>query len=179
MYCSICHPWVRSMCSLKMTYSHYTLKQMFSRYYCVYTHTLRSPVPINHVDADEWKRDEENTSASWSVFTNLLSRQQIHSADGDELGDIRTATIFFWPCVMLLDVASRLSVVVNECELRLRSLPSAPPLRAASHYYRLLMPSSWHADDLCQSALMGFFFFFFWEATGGSTNNGITHSVVL
>lgn len=64
--------------------------------------------------------------------------------------------------VMLPEEPSRLSVVVNECKLRLRSLP-APLPRAASHNYRrllLLLPSSWHADDLCQAALMRFFFFF-------------------
>lgn len=67
-------------------------------------HTQRSPVPINHVDADEWKRAETTQSllcgdarrgtGSCSAFTHLLSRQQIHSADGDELGDVCTATIF-------------------------------------------------------------------------------------
>lgn len=88
-------------------------------------------------------------------FAHLLSRQQIHSADGDELGDICTATIFpgrvSVSAVILPEEASRLSVVVNECELRLRPLP-APLLRAASHNYGLLLllllPSSWHADDL-------------------------------
>lgn len=39
----------------------------------------------------------------------------------------------------------------------------APLLRAASHHYRLPvllppLPSSWHADDLCQAALMTFCF---------------------
>ena len=29
-------------------------------------------------------------------YTHLLSRQQIHSAHGDELGDVCTATIFLW-----------------------------------------------------------------------------------
>ncbi|KAK5859809.1 hypothetical protein PBY51_021333 [Eleginops maclovinus] len=52
-----------------------------------------------------------------SVSTNLLSRQPIHSADGDELGDVCTATIFP-SCVsvsaaMLPEDVSRLSVVVG------------------------------------------------------------------
>ena len=118
-------------------------------------------------------------SASWSAFTHLLSRQQIHSADGDKLGDVCTATIFpgrvSVDAVMLPEEASRLSVVVNECELRLRPLP-APLLRAASHNHRLLLmllPSSWHADDLCQSALMGFV-----RATGG-LQTAITYTAVL
>lgn len=50
------------------------------------------------------------------------------------------------PCVLLLDEASRLSVVVNECETAALppSLPSpplpAPLLPAASHNHRLLLP---------------------------------------
>ena len=94
------------------------------------------------------------------MFTHLLSRQQIHSADGDEFGDVCTATIFPGRVTVMLpeerraEEASRLSVVVNECELRLRPLPPSPPLRF--ELLLLLLPSSWHADDLCQAALMGF-----------------------
>lgn len=108
------------------------------------------------------------------MFTYLLSRQQIHSADGDRLGDVCTATIFSGrvsiDTVMLPEEASRLSVVVNECELRLRPLP-APLLRAASHDHRLLLllPSSWHADYLGQPALMGFL-----SAIAGLQNHSIT-----
>lgn len=61
-------------------------------------HARRSPAAFNHVDAGEWKRVEKTAAwgcTAWKrVFTHLLSRQQIHSADGDELGDVCTATIF-------------------------------------------------------------------------------------
>lgn len=141
------------------------------------THTHRRLRLITLKRVNEKRGREENTSiAAWKclveclsvcvcAFTHLLSRQQIHSADGAEFGDVCTATIFpggVTVCAaMLPEEASRLSVVVNECALRLRPLP-APLLRAASHNYRLmllpllLLPSSWHADDLCQGALMGF-----------------------
>lgn len=40
-----------------------------------------------------------------------------------------------------------------------KALPPSPPMRAASHRYRLMLlplalPSSWHADDSCHAALM-------------------------
>lgn len=77
-------------------------KQGVSCYYCTLTHCTRSDrrLRLNHV---EWKegRGGENAiiAAAWKclaqacAFTHLLSRQQIHSADGDELGDVCTATI--------------------------------------------------------------------------------------
>lgn len=151
-------------------------KQMLSCYYCAHAHsphTQRSPVPINHVDANEWKRGWENTGASRSVFTNLLSRQQIHSADWDELGDICTATIFpgrVW-CYWTRLPGCRWSLMsVSLCRA---PSPPAPLLPAASHNYRLPLPSLWHEDDLCQSVLMGFP-----GAPGGLTNDNITCTAV-
>lgn len=51
-----------------------------------------------------WTRGVETGVVGGGVdFAHLLSRQQIHSADGDELGDVCTATIFpdrvwWWWC---------------------------------------------------------------------------------
>lgn len=67
-----------------------------------HTHCTRSDrrlrlITLKRVNEREGR---ENTSivAGMSLFrcafTHLLSRQQIHSADGDELGDVCTATIF-------------------------------------------------------------------------------------
>ncbi len=136
-----------------MTAAYSLAKQGVSCYYCTLTHCTRSERRLRLITL---KRVNERGCAG---IRYLLSRQQIHSADGDE-GDVCTATIFpgrvTVNAAMLPEEASRLSVVVNECELRLRPLP-APLLRAASHNYRLLLllPSSWHADDLCQASLMG------------------------
>ena len=179
MHCSLCHHWVKGVYPLKMTATYTMLKtRRITLTPHAPSHTHTPPAAINHVEAGEWKEGSRGKHEHRCVevsrrvslcgcvcaFTHLLSRQQIHSADGAEFGDVCTATIFPGRVTVraakLPEDASRLSVVVNECELRLRPLP-APLLRAASHNYRLmllllLLPSSWHADDLCQGALMGF-----------------------
>lgn len=70
----------------------------------IIAHTQQSPVAIYPVDAGEWKRvdqtlvspcvDARRGPVPWRGLAHLLSRQQIHSADGHELGDVCTATIF-------------------------------------------------------------------------------------
>lgn len=69
-----------------------------------HTHTRVARAAIAGWDESRWRgwmtecRENTSTVAGRSVFdcafTHLLSRQQIHSADGDVLGDVCTATIF-------------------------------------------------------------------------------------
>lgn len=122
MHCST----ERGVYSLKMIVTYCGLKTRRS-IPLMHTHTLhtqRSPVAIDHVDADEWIKNTTIAVGMHAVevsrgcvSTNLLSRQPIHSAVGDELGDVCTATIFpgrvSVSAVMLPEDVSRLSVVVG------------------------------------------------------------------
>lgn len=102
--------------------------------------------PIAGSDESRWtkrmRRPKDATAWPWVVIcsTHLLSRQQIHSADGDELGDGCTATIF--PGCMWLCCCRRR---MPGCRWSLMNEP--PPRPSASHDYRLLSPpSSCHAE---------------------------------
>lgn len=124
-------------------------------------HTQQSPVAIHHVEAVEWQRVEgekkkkksDHRDVEVALFASIHS-PFIQAADPfrrrRQVRGRLHRNHLPWSCdgescdVMQPEEASRLSVVVNECKLRVRVLP-APPLPAASHNYRLL-PSSWHAD---------------------------------
>lgn len=63
-------------------------------------HAHQIPVSINPCEADELVNEIDDGVAVGRIYiyfheiTHLLSRQQIHSADGDEFRDVCTATIF-------------------------------------------------------------------------------------